>query len=89
MSSTFPLISSLHFQCKIDLQKNVLHIGSTGTETPFLPENELPSHSRLTFNGTEEEEAAAYKSSMDELEAIELRKAIEKSKSDQGKSIAG
>lgn len=34
-------------QCNIDLQKNVLHIGTTGTETPFLPENELTDLIRL------------------------------------------
>lgn len=30
-------------QCNIDLKRNVLHIGTTGTETPFLPESELPA----------------------------------------------
>lgn len=30
------------YQCKIDLQKNVLHIGTTGTETSFLSEREVP-----------------------------------------------
>ncbi|XP_014257272.1 protein DDI1 homolog 2-like isoform X1 [Cimex lectularius] len=29
-------------QCCIDLKKNVLRIGTTGTETPFLTESELP-----------------------------------------------
>lgn len=32
-------------QCCIDLKKNVLKIGTTGTETAFLPDNEIP-----TFN---------------------------------------
>lgn len=47
-----------------------------------MPENELPHHSRLTYPGEEGEalEAAAIKASQDELEASELRKAIEKSK---------
>ncbi|KAI1301305.1 Protein DDI1 -like protein 2 [Halotydeus destructor] len=29
-------------QCSIDLKKNLLHIGTTGTETRFLNENEIP-----------------------------------------------
>jgi len=29
-------------QCCIDLKKNVLRIGTTGTETPFLPDNKIP-----------------------------------------------
>lgn len=29
-------------QCIIDLQKNLLKFGTTGTETPFLPESEIP-----------------------------------------------
>lgn len=33
-------------QCTIDLKRNVLHIGTTGTETPFLPESEIPDYSR-------------------------------------------
>lgn len=35
--------------CVIDLQKNVLLISSTGTETRFLSENELPECARLTY----------------------------------------
>ncbi|XP_006887361.1 PREDICTED: protein DDI1 homolog 1 [Elephantulus edwardii] len=34
-------------QCSIDLKKNVLVIGTTGTQTPFLPEGELPLCARL------------------------------------------
>ncbi|QQP42525.1 DDI1 -like protein 2, partial [Caligus rogercresseyi] len=34
-------------QCSIDLKKNVLVIGSTRTETPFLNESELPDFARL------------------------------------------
>jgi len=30
------------------LEHNVLRIGTTGTQTPFLPENELPDCGRLT-----------------------------------------
>nr|XP_012804974.1 protein DDI1 homolog 1 [Jaculus jaculus] len=34
-------------QCSIDLKKNVLVIGTTGTQTSFLPEGELPLCARL------------------------------------------
>lgn len=34
-------------QCSIDLKKNVLAIGTTGTHTAFLPEGELPPCARL------------------------------------------
>lgn len=34
-------------QCCIDLKRNVLIIGTTGTETLFLNENELPEHAQL------------------------------------------
>lgn len=33
-------------QCVIDLKENVLKIGTTGTETKFLNESELPAHAR-------------------------------------------
>uniref|UniRef100_A0A1B6DKX9 UBA domain-containing protein n=3 Tax=Clastoptera arizonana TaxID=38151 RepID=A0A1B6DKX9_9HEMI len=35
-------------QCCIDLKKNVLRIGTTGTETRFLSESELPECARLS-----------------------------------------
>ncbi|XP_013148315.1 PREDICTED: protein DDI1 homolog 2 [Papilio polytes] len=41
-------------QCIIDLKRNVLHIGTTGTETPFLPESELPDCARLSSNSDDE-----------------------------------
>ncbi|XP_071945805.1 protein DDI1 homolog 2-like isoform X2 [Antedon mediterranea] len=34
-------------QCSIDLERNVLRIGTTGTETPFLSEAELPACAKL------------------------------------------
>ncbi|KAK7093888.1 protein DDI1 homolog 2-like isoform X2 [Littorina saxatilis] len=40
-------------QCIIDLQKNVLKFGTTGTETPFLSESDLPDHARLNVNQSE------------------------------------
>lgn len=33
-------------QCVIDLKENILKIGTTGTETRFLNESELPAHAR-------------------------------------------
>lgn len=33
-------------QCVIDLKNNILRIGTTGTETKFLSESELPAHAR-------------------------------------------
>merc|ERR1719186_340461 len=42
-------------QCTIDLKKNVLVIGTTGTETPFLPESELPPCARLSTQLSEED----------------------------------
>lgn len=37
-------------QCCIDLKQNVLKIGTTGTETPFLAEGDLPECARLSGN---------------------------------------
>ncbi|XP_076653095.1 DNA damage inducible 1 homolog rngo [Halictus rubicundus] len=42
-------------QCCIDLTKNVLKIGTTGTETPFLAEADLPECARLTGNNDDRE----------------------------------
>ncbi|ELK16527.1 protein DDI1 homolog 1 [Pteropus alecto] len=41
-------------QCSIDLKKNVLVIGTTGTQTHFLPEGELPPCAKLV-SGTGQE----------------------------------
>lgn len=40
-------------QCCIDLKKNVLTIGTTGTETSFLAEGDLPERARLSGNNKE------------------------------------
>ncbi|XP_008557756.1 protein DDI1 homolog 2 isoform X1 [Microplitis demolitor] len=37
-------------QCCIDLKKNILRIGTTGTETQFLAEGDLPECARLSGN---------------------------------------
>lgn len=69
------------------MQRNVLRIGTTGTETTFLPENELPVHSRLTLAGEEgaAAEEAAMRATAAELEASEMKKAIEQSQLEQSK----
>lgn len=64
------------------MQRNVLHIGTTGTETPFLAENELPEHFRLT--GSPEEEAKQIAETAKQLEEQEIREAIEKSRESGG-----
>lgn len=35
-------------QCVIDLKENILRIGTTGTETQFLSESEIPAHAKST-----------------------------------------
>merc|ERR1712012_1531663 len=68
-------------QCTIDLRKNCLMIGTTGTETKFLSENELPPCARLSatqkdaagLSGAgsgEEGEAAALKASAKEAGSL-------------------
>lgn len=58
-------------QCLIDLQRNLLIIGTTGTSTPFLPESELPPCARLTGNPEDNEQQA-------------IAEAIEQSKRESG-----
>ncbi|XP_023158649.1 protein DDI1 homolog 2 isoform X2 [Ceratitis capitata] len=67
-------------QCNIDLQRNVLRIGTTGTETQFLPENELPECARLS--GANEEELQLLEQSASEAESRAIQQAIEQSKHD-------
>lgn len=62
-------------QCCIDLKRNILHIGTTGTETPFLAETDLPDCARLS--GVSEEEAIGR--SLKEMEDQELQRALEDS----------
>ncbi|CAG9835300.1 unnamed protein product [Diabrotica balteata] len=61
--------------CCIDLKNNVLRIGTTGTETPFLPESELPDCARLS--SLSEEEVALR--SKKEYEERELQTAVRNS----------
>ncbi|KAH8420600.1 hypothetical protein KR009_011953 [Drosophila setifemur] len=64
-------------QCLIDLQRNLLIIGTTGTKTPFLPESELPVGARLTGN------------SEDSMEQQAISDAIEQSKREGGGGAGG
>ncbi|KAJ2954496.1 hypothetical protein O0L34_g2775 [Tuta absoluta] len=63
-------------QCNIDLKRNVLHIGTTGTETPFLPESELPECARLSSCSDDD----IVNQSTREHEERQVKEAIEKSK---------
>lgn len=75
-------------QCNIDLQRNVLKIGTTGTETHFLPESELPDCARLT--GSPSEELQALGESAKLAEDLAIKEAIERSRREQaGGSTSG
>ncbi|XP_019367538.1 PREDICTED: protein DDI1 homolog 2 isoform X3 [Gavialis gangeticus] len=60
-------------QCSIDLKKNVLVIGTTGSQTPFLPEGELPECARLAYGAGREDMRP------DEIADQELAEALQKS----------
>lgn len=68
-------------QCCIDLKNNVLHIGTTGTETPFLAESELPVTDRLAFSDGEGEQMIQDKQ-LAEMEDRELAEAMAQSSKD-------
>ncbi|XP_051270388.1 protein DDI1 homolog 2 isoform X1 [Dicentrarchus labrax] len=61
-------------QCSIDLKKNVLLIGTTGTETRFLSEAELPECARLAYGAEGREDARP-----DEIADRELAEALQRS----------
>lgn len=66
-----------HFlQCSIDLKKNVLRIGTTGTETPFLSERELPECARLSLHGEDD----VLGQSVREVEERDLARALQNSR---------
>merc|ERR1719419_188851 len=74
-------------QCTIDLRKNCLMIGTTGTETPFLSEADLPPCARLSTQVNEDDvvknsakEAAAEAGS---LEDKQLAEALARSAAEQ------
>uniref|UniRef100_A0A336MM03 CSON003649 protein n=1 Tax=Culicoides sonorensis TaxID=179676 RepID=A0A336MM03_CULSO len=66
-------------QCTIDLRENCLHIGTTGTKTRFLNENELPDCARLTSSSPEEEQKLMEQTRRLQ-EELELKEAMERSK---------
>uniref|UniRef100_A0A671MI53 Protein DDI1 homolog 2-like n=1 Tax=Sinocyclocheilus anshuiensis TaxID=1608454 RepID=A0A671MI53_9TELE len=66
-------------QCSIDLKKNVLLIGTTGTETHFLPEAELPECARLAYGPEGREDTRP-----EEIADQELAEAIQRSVQDSG-----
>ena len=70
------MIRCLLLKCLIDLKRNLLVIGTTGTETPFLSEGELPDCARLSGPRSEAES-----SSVVEMEDLELAKALNESAS--------
>lgn len=74
-------------QCCIDLKNNVLHIGTTGTETPFLTESELPVTDRLAFSDSEGEQMAQDKQ-LAEMEDKELAEAMAQSANDTAQASA-
>merc|ERR1719334_2798364 len=68
-------------QCTIDLKKNVLVIGTTGTQTAFLTENELPPCARLSATSEEDVLKQSAKDSS-QLEDRQLAEALARSASD-------
>ena len=69
-------------QCTIDLKKNVLVIGTTGTETPFLSESELPPCARQSTQLSEEDVLKASAKETAALEDKQLAEALARSASD-------
>ncbi|XP_026540214.1 protein DDI1 homolog 2 isoform X1 [Notechis scutatus] len=60
-------------QCSIDLKNNMLVIGTTGSQTAFLPEGELPDCAKLAYGPGREDMRP------DELADQELAEALQKS----------
>merc|ERR1719193_948789 len=68
--------------CSIDLKKGVLHIGTTGTETPFLTESDLPPCARLSSAITEEDAIKASAKDTASIEDQQLAEALARSASE-------
>ncbi|KAF6726118.1 DDI1-like protein 2 [Oryzias melastigma] len=66
-------------QCSIDLKKNLLVIGTTGTETRFLSEAELPECARLAYGAEGREDARP-----EEIADRELAEALQRSIQESG-----
>ncbi|XP_076300302.1 DNA damage inducible 1 homolog rngo [Lasioglossum baleicum] len=71
-------------QCCIDLKKNVLKIGTTGTETPFLAEGDLPECARLSGNNDDRELQRALEDSSRDAAKLRQQNALD----GQGSSTA-
>lgn len=71
----------LSLQCTIDLKKNVLLIGTTGTETRFLSEAELPECARLAYGAEGRDDTRP-----EEFADRELAEALQRSIQDSGKT---
>uniref|UniRef100_A0A7N6ALN3 Ubiquitin-like domain-containing protein n=1 Tax=Anabas testudineus TaxID=64144 RepID=A0A7N6ALN3_ANATE len=69
-------------QCSIDLKKSVLLIGTTGTETRFLSEAELPECARLAYGAEGREDARP-----EEIADRELAEALQRSIQESGKKL--
>ncbi|XP_023587929.1 protein DDI1 homolog 2 isoform X2 [Trichechus manatus latirostris] len=67
-------------QCSIDLKKNVLVIGTTGSQTTFLPEGELPDCARLAYGAGREDLRP------EDIADQELAEALQKSVEDAEKT---
>uniref|UniRef100_A0A1A8EKQ7 DNA-damage inducible protein 2 n=1 Tax=Nothobranchius kadleci TaxID=1051664 RepID=A0A1A8EKQ7_NOTKA len=66
-------------QCSIDLKKSVLVISTTGTETRFLSESELPECARLAYGAEGREDARP-----EEVADRELAEALQRSIQESG-----
>ncbi|KAM9860185.1 protein DDI1 homolog 2 isoform 2-T2 [Aulostomus maculatus] len=66
-------------QCSIDLKKSVLVIGTTGTETRFLSEAELPECARLAYGADGREDTRP-----EEIADRELAEALQRSIQESG-----
>lgn len=74
--STIVSLWFLSSKCSIDLKKNVLVIGTTGSQTTFLPEGELPECARLAYGAGREDVRP------EEIADQELAEALQKSVED-------
>ena len=80
----------LYFQCCIDLKEGVLRIGTTGTQTPFLPEGELPPCARLAFEQSEEDGQVQQHEDRELAEALaKSAQESERALTSQGKAASG
>ncbi|XP_071052372.1 protein DDI1 homolog 2 isoform X2 [Onthophagus taurus] len=73
-------------QCSIDLKKNVLRIGTTGTETQFLAESDLPECARLSSISEEDLMAQSKKMAEDHEVQEAIKRSRESSNRDEARS---